>query len=590
MMMPVRQQMICIVAPAWPGGAYLPKGVRKSLDELLTDVGVVHFASIALLPAISGEQRKPSLMLELAIEEGLNPDDLLYRLAFHPGGAMWSLFGVYWSTPPSPASTRNQELLDRLVKWRSIADGCFVGARDRSVGQIMMERDLLEKTRRKARALKPQYGKDRAQFARALARWAFDDPNFEWAVAPAPRSYWRGKGAGIGAKLAIPILAVLAWLAVLWLTRPLSRLVARVDSWLFGDWNTPVQLASKAAGELSHYLLVSSLRFLLAFAVLGFAGWIFLGVLPALFKFYRRWLDSLVRELDRPTDTWSSISTYVSVWVVGLPLALAAIWSIGVFTFVHGDLFGYTLGPLVPAALGWKHLASGVAVIVVLLIIVVVCRFDWFYHPHEDDVDRAQQVHLSVEECEAELVRETAHMISLTDMRSPNWWSVWWTRFFLRLVTLLGYVFFTQGRLGEAPGIHFGHWHIIDSGRRYLFCSNYDGNFGGYLDDFINGASVGTTLFWRWTKLKPRQPAATGQPDLSEPRAFPPTRFLIFRGVKCELRFKSYARESMLPHLYRFEAYNLTVDQIMLATALRNALFGERNEVNDDQIMRAIES
>jgi hypothetical protein len=25
-------------------------------------------------------------------------------------------------------------------------------------------------------------------------------------------------------------------------------------------------------------------------------------------------------------------------------------------------------------------------------------------------------------------------------------------------------------------------------------------------------------------------------------------------------------------------------------TALRNALFGERNEVNDDQIMRAIES
>jgi hypothetical protein len=205
-------------------------------------------------------------------------------------------------------------------------------------------------------------------------------------------------------------------------------------------------------------------------------------------------------------------------------------------------------------------------------------------------VDRAQQVHPSIDRCEAELARGTAHIISLTDMRSPSWWSVWWTRLSLRFITLLGYVLFTEGRLGQAPGIHFGHWHIIDNGRRYLFCSSYDGNFGGYLDDFINGASVGTTLFWRWTKLKPRTPAATGEPGVGKLRHFPPSRFLVFRGVKCELRFKSYARDSMLPHLYRFDACNLTVDQIVRGTALRNALFGERNEVNDDQIMRAIES
>jgi hypothetical protein len=180
-------------------------------------------------------------------------------------------------------------------------------------------------------------------------------------------------------------------------------------------------------------------------------------------------------------------------------------------------------------------------------------------------------------------------MISLTDMRSPHWWSVWWTRLFLHLVTFLGRVLFTEGRLGDAPGIHFGHWHIIDNGRRYLFCSNYDGNFGGYLDDFINGASIGTTLFWRWTKLEPRALAAEGQPGVAEPRAFPPTRFLALRGVKCELKFKSYARDSMLPHLYRFEACKLTIDQIDRATALRNALFGQRNDSNDDQIMRAIE-
>ena len=98
-------------------------------------------------------------------------------------------------------------------------------------------------------------------------------------------------------------------------------------------------------------------------------------------------------------------------------------------------------------------------------------------------------------------------MVSLTDIRNPNGWSAWWIRVSLGIVTLFGRVFFTGGRLGDAPGIHFGHWHIIEGGRRYLFCSNYDGNFGGYLDDFINGATVGTTLAWRWTTLKPRRSA-----------------------------------------------------------------------------------
>jgi hypothetical protein len=46
----------------------------------------------------------------------------------------------------------------------------------------------------------------------------------------------------------------------------------------------------------------------------------------------------------------------------------------------------------------------------------------------------------------------------------------------------------------------------------------------------------------------------------------------------------------MLPHLYRFDACNATLDEINLATGLRGALFGERNDTSDDLIMRAIES
>jgi len=46
----------------------------------------------------------------------------------------------------------------------------------------------------------------------------------------------------------------------------------------------------------------------------------------------------------------------------------------------------------------------------------------------------------------------------------------------------------------------------------------------------------------------------------------------------------------MLPHMFRFDARKESVDQINLATGLRDALFGERNDTNDDLIMRAIES
>jgi len=590
MLTTVRQQMICIIAPDWSGGTALPDS--ELLKKFFCDVGVVHFASIALLPAMddaSGE-KLPSLMLELAVEEGLEPYDLFYRLVYHPSGTMWSLYSTYWSEPPSLVSERNQALLDRLMQWHSIADGGFVGARDRSVGQIRLERDLLEQTRAEARRLKPQYGEDRATFALVLARWARGNPALDWATKPAPRSWYRKSGA---AKAIYGLLIASVVPAILCLGLALSWLLKCADAWFFGAPHPGIQAGLNAVSRVICSLLWICGRGILALLVLALLAWLFFVVLPTFFKSWRRWLASLHRELDRPTQTYSSLATYIAGWFVGVPLVFAILACAAVYTFKPG-----WLEPWIPHAPGWKLIAIGVVALILLLGIVALA--DWvirrlskltvqFYHPREDDVNRAQQVHPSIDQCEADLVGKTAHMISLTDVRTPHGWSAWWIRAALGIVTFAGRVVFTEGRLGDAPGIHFGHWHIIDNGRRYLFCSNYDGNFGGYLDDFINGATVGTTLAWRWTTLKRREAAAVGQPGVAEERNFPPTRFAVFRGVKCELRFKSYARDSMLPHLYRFEACNTTVDEIDLATSLRDALFGERNDKNDDLIMRAIE-
>jgi len=602
----VRQQMICIIAPRWsdPMDFSESGSLYPALQALFGDVEVVQFASIALLPARADSQdQRPSLMLELAIEEGIDPRDMLYRLINHPSGAMWSLYSSYWSGGgPDFESERNGQLLKRLMEWLSIAEGGFVGARDRTARQIKIEQELLKWTRDEARALKVtnQYGADRTSFALALARRACQDPRFEWAFVPAPRAYWRGNGASISAKIGYVLVVFGLWLTAVWLVGALPRGLIGIYTFLFDAPHPAVQSVIDVVSSVSCWVLGVSIRGVLALIALGFLWWLFLVALPALAAPWRRWLDSVLRELERPTETWSSLSTYVVGWIVGVPLVLAAIACAVVFTF-RPDVIVSAIQALTSMVAGWKLVVIGVIAIAALICVAALFawinrRFaklsTWFFHPHEDDVPRAQQVDPSIDACEALLAdrNKIAHMVSLTDIRNPNGWSAWWIRVSLRIVTLFGRVFFIGGRLGDAPGIHFGHWHIIEGGRRFLFCSNYDGNFGGYLDDFINGATIGTTLAWRWTTLMPRRSAAFGQPDVEAPRSFPPTRFAIFRGVKCELKFKSYARDSMLPHLYRFEARNATIDELDLATGLRDALFGERNDKNDDLIMRAIES
>jgi hypothetical protein len=589
----VRQQMFCIIAPEWCGDVAHLKSevVSKALTRLFSDVGVVHFATVALLPAMP--RGKPSLMLEIVVEEGLTPCDLLSRLVHHPGDALWPLFNAHCPANERtlPPSQRNGKLLDRLIKWHHVADGGFVGARDRSVRQIKMERHLLDEARAATRKLKVGHT-DRASLALALARWAFADERFEWARKPAPRSYWRS-GSGL-AKVALLLFLAGLVVGLVWIAGFLAGLVADASR-LKGSF---LQAVFSAVSETSRYLLCASWRLMVAVSVLLLIGWMFFSVLPALFPAWRRWLQNLRRELDRPTQTASSLLTSFIGWVVGVPLVLAAVASVFMYTFTPWH-FERVVKSVMPASPGLKHYAIAAGAILLLLGIgALAFRLErtfpklsaLFYRPGRDDVPGAQQVHPSIEACEARLASGTAHMISLTDLRRPYRWSAWWTRLMQRLATLLGRVIFTEGRLGGAPGIHFAHWHIIDDGRRFLFCANFDGSFGGYLDDFINCASMGTTLFWRWTELGCRQAAAVGQPDVLHPRAFPPTRFAMFRGVKCELKFKSYARDSMLPHLYRFDACKLSMDDIDRATGLRDALFGERSERNDDLIMRIIEA
>ena len=114
----------------------------------------------------------------------------------------------------------------------------------------------------------------------------------------------------------------------------------------------------------------------------------------------------------------------------------------------------------------------------------------------------------------------------------------------------------TKGKLAGIPSIHFAHWALLDGGRRLLFCSNFDGSWENYLDDFIDKANKGLTGIWGGTI------------------GFPRTRWLFWGGATNGSRFKAIARNKQVPSSVWYSAYpKLTVDAIDNNSAIRRDLF-----------------
>lgn len=492
----VRQQMLCVVTPRWPGDALALPALKGGLDALFDSLGFVHFASIALLPTRPDEdaQALPSLMLELAIDEGMKTPMLLELLVARGLDALWPLYGAFADPGLSTQRTaRDAWLRHWLAGHTHGADGGFVGARDRTVQQIHREHALYRAVREQAARLTTAQRMDSDVLAMKLTHWAAETGEFEWARTPAPRSFFRRGGLG----RAMALLGGVAALLV--------------------------------AGFVAAWCLKS-----------------------AALAWYWQW----------PALVLTTLAVLLAAALIALllsPLALSAMSAL---------------------RKGWRPFSR------------TLKRWDRARHARATrEVPRAHQVHPMVSRCEAELIDRPNHIVSLTEVRAPFVWHAGWLRLWLGVITWFGRWCFVNGVLGKATGIKYGHWHVVDGGRRLLFCSNYDGSFGGYLGEFIAGATVGVNLFWRRTRLLPRRAAAPGHPAVNHARAFPPTRCLAWHGgCEHEQWFKTYARDSMLPHLYLYQAYAHSQAEIERATRLRDALFGPRNPVNDDVIARAVES
>lgn len=130
---------------------------------------------------------------------------------------------------------------------------------------------------------------------------------------------------------------------------------------------------------------------------------------------------------------------------------------------------------------------------------------------------------------------------------------------------------FNRGTLAGIKTIHFAHWTKLDSGRRLIFASNYDGTVKSYNDDFIDRVWWGLNLVF------------------SNGVGWPRTFLLIWGGAQDEQAFKNYLRCHQIPTQVWYSAYpGLTAVNISNNAKIRAGLFGPMNAVEVEKWLRLI--
>jgi hypothetical protein len=567
------QQMLCIVTPPYTDVAATLRVPQAALNTLFADVECVHFSSLVWLPPPPPPGGgNPSLMLELAVDDNIEPENLIQMLTAQGFAPLWTLFGEFMpnGSTASP-NARSEWLAAFMLEHTDKAAGGFVGPRDRTAAQILHEADLFRAARTELRAVAGPNpaAHERADLALHMQQWLRHTPAYRWATSPAPRSFWRSKWGNVFVK--VPAIASIVGFGGIFWAPFAFGLVALAPALILTILMATVLV-------LVVGLLPVALTLLLALAIIAVSFVISLLVV-------------------RP---FLGAGRVVAVFVALLALSVMVAWLLSLFARVLApDIFIRCWFSFVSKVdhfllyLAGAVLLAFLAVFAILLVVMLIGKIlRWAQRISTSDLKRSQQIPEAVDRCEAELALtgNINHMVSLTDVRRPYFIMRPMLRFWLWIIGIIGHVWCTNSKLGKTPGILFGHWHLVENGTRLLFCSNFDSPFGGYLDDFIFGTPMGVNLVWRWTHLLERDAAKPGDPEVTRMRNYPPTRLGICGGCSNELWFKAYARDSMLPHIYRYEAYKCTDASIDRATRLRDALSGPRTTVKDDQIMRALES
>ena len=132
--------------------------------------------------------------------------------------------------------------------------------------------------------------------------------------------------------------------------------------------------------------------------------------------------------------------------------------------------------------------------------------------------------------------------------------------FMLWVTNFLAKNFAVEGQLMGTPTIHFARWVFIDNGKRFVFFSNFDGSFTGYLGDFVDNNGWGLNAIYGAAKGYPR------------------TWFLFTGGAYKIAKFMGWGRATQIVTPIWYSAYPWDgLQQIVSRSRLREALFNSGN-------------
>jgi hypothetical protein len=132
---------------------------------------------------------------------------------------------------------------------------------------------------------------------------------------------------------------------------------------------------------------------------------------------------------------------------------------------------------------------------------------------------------------------DVSNQFSAMGSLKPGIVRLWTTRLVLVAIDYAARHLYTRGRLARVRTIHFARWVFLDSGKRVIFLSNYDGSLESYMDDFINKVGFGLNVVF------------------SNGIGYPSTDWLICRGCHDERKFKEYLRRHQMPTQVWYKAY-----------------------------------
>lgn len=126
------------------------------------------------------------------------------------------------------------------------------------------------------------------------------------------------------------------------------------------------------------------------------------------------------------------------------------------------------------------------------------------------------------------------------------------------------------GQLMGTPTIHFARWAFIDGGKRFVFFSNFDGSYDGYLGDFVDNNGWGLNSIYG---------AAVG---------YPRTYFVFGGGSYKLLQFMGWGRELQVPTPIWYSAYPWQgLQSIVNRSLLREDLL-KGTKLTDDSIKKTL--